>query len=90
MTSFRGRTIIVLFLYVILVFWLFCSKLVTTFPTGSTGRNLTHRFNPVSVVIPTFTRGLLRLIRLFPGFFIVTAFNPLNSMFLPRLYDLSD
>ena len=52
-TSFRGRTIIVLFLYVILVFWLFYPKFVTTFPTGSAGRNLTCWFNPVSVVIPT-------------------------------------
>ena len=62
MTSFHGCTIIVLFLYVILVFLAFYSKFVTTFLTGLTGRNLTRRFNPVSVAIFTFMRGLLRLI----------------------------
>ena len=61
--SFRGRTIVLL-LYVSLVFLAFYSKFVTTFPTGSAGRNLTYRFNPVSVVISSFTRKLLRLIRL--------------------------
>ena len=35
----------------ILAFYL---NFVTTFPTGSVGRNLTHRFNPVSVVIFNF------------------------------------
>ena len=51
MTSFRGHTIIVLLLYVILGLLAFYSKFVTTFSTGFTGRNLTHRFNPVSVAI---------------------------------------
>ena len=32
----------------------FYSKFVTTFPTDSAGRNLTYRFNPVSVVISFF------------------------------------
>ena len=32
----------------------FYSKFVTTFPTDSAGRNLTHRFNPVCVVISFF------------------------------------
>ena len=40
------------------------SKLVTTFPTGSAGRNLTYRFNPLSVIISCFTRRLLRLVQL--------------------------
>ena len=59
MTSFRGRTIIVMLSYVIFGLLAFYSKFVTTFLTG---HNLTRRFNPVSVVISTFTRGLLRLI----------------------------
>ena len=63
-TSFRGRTIIVLLLYVILGLLAFYSKFVTTFPTGSAGHNLTCRFNPLSVAIFTFSRGLLRPIRL--------------------------
>ena len=42
----------------------FYSKFVTTLPTGLAGRNLTRRVNPVSVVISTFTHGLLRLIQL--------------------------
>ena len=61
-TSFRGRTIIVWLSCVIFGLLAFYSKFVTTYPTGSAGHNLTRRFNPVSVVIPTFTRGLLRLI----------------------------
>ena len=32
----------------------FYSKFVTTFLTGSAGRNLTYRFNPVGVVISFF------------------------------------
>ena len=64
MTSFRGRAIIVLLLYVIFCLLAFYSKFVTTFPTGSAGRYLTRRFNPVSVAICTFTRRLLRPIRL--------------------------
>ena len=54
MTSFRGRTIIVLLLCVIFGILAFYSKFVTTFPTGSVGHNLTRRFNPVSVVIFNF------------------------------------
>ena len=42
----------------------FYSKLVTTFPTGSAGRNSTYRFNPLSVVISCFTHRLLRLVQL--------------------------
>ena len=41
----------------------FYSKFVTTFPTDSAGRNLTYSFNPVSVVISSFMRRLLRLVR---------------------------
>ena len=62
MTSFHGHTIIVLLLYVVFGLLAFYLKFVKTFPTGSAGHNLTRRFNLVGVVIPTFTRGFLRLI----------------------------
>ena len=62
-TSFYDRTVIVLLMCVILEL-AFYSKFVTTFPTGSAGRNLTYRFNPLSVVISYFTRRLLRLVQL--------------------------
>ena len=42
----------------------FYSKFVTTFPTGSAGRNSTYRFNPLSAVISYFTHRLLRLVQL--------------------------
>ena len=65
------------FLYVGLLFLAFYSKFVTTFPTGSAGRNLTYRFNPVSVVISNFTRNLLRLIRLV---FLASLLLPLLTL----------
>ena len=44
----------VLLLYVIFGLLALYSKFVTTFLTDSAGRNLTYRFNPVSVVISCF------------------------------------
>ena len=72
------------FLVVLLLFAFVCnfgllafySKFVTTFPTGSAGRNLTHRFNLVNVVIPTFTYGLLQLIQLISWFPYCYRFEP--------------
>ena len=42
----------------------FYSNFVTTFLTGSAGRNSTYRFNPLIVLISCFTRRLLRLVQL--------------------------
>ena len=72
----------------------FYSKFVTTFPTGSAGRNSTYRFNPLSAVISYFTCRLLRLVQLVSQFLLVLPlFNPLNggkTMYFPKLCDLSD
>ena len=78
-TSFRGRTIIVLLLYVILVFWLFTRNLLQPFPLVR-----------LVVIWPIgLTLWVLRFLLLrvdcydwydwFPGFFIVTAFIPLKA-----------
>ena len=57
----------------------FYSKIITTVLTDSAGRNLTHRFNPVSVVISCLRIDCYGWYDWFPGFFIVAAFNPLNG-----------
>ena len=57
----------------------FYSKFVTTFPTDSAGRNLTYRFNPVSVVISCLRIDCYGWYDWFPGFLIVAAFNPLGG-----------
>ena len=56
----------------------FYSKFVTTFLTDSAGHNLTHRLNPVSVVISLHV-DCYGWYDWFPGFFIFAAFNPLNG-----------
>ena len=57
----------------------FYSKFVTTFPTDSAGRNLTYRFNPVSVVISCLHVDCYGWYDWFPGFLIVVTFNPLSG-----------
>ena len=51
-------------LYAIIGFLAFNSTLVTTVTTELAGRNLIHRFNPVSAVVFHFTHRLLRLVQL--------------------------
>ena len=78
-TNFHGCTNIVLLWYAIYGLLAFYSKFVTTFLTDLAGRNLTYKFNPVSVVISCLYVSCYGWYDWFPGFFIVAAFNPLNS-----------
>ena len=76
-------------------FLAFYSKFVTTFPTGSAGRNSTYRFNPLSAVISYFLHvdcyDWYKLVSWF--LLLLLLFNPLNGgkiMCFPKLWDLSD